>query len=190
MSMGRYGVPGARSPFPLAGQVPSMLADDPMAVAFLEALDEVIAPAIGVLDCFDAYLDPRLAPPDMVGYLGSWILAMVDDVWDEGSVRADVAGAQAGARWAGTARAIEDRMGERGVRAVIDDPGSTLTSEQPTDPTSWIDPEDPTVTVHGSLVPGAEASLDVLDRSIARLMPAHVPHRIVWTVSSGDGTGP
>ena len=56
--------------------------------------------------------------------------------------------------------------------------------------TSWIDPEDPTVTVHGSLVPGAEASLDVLDRSIARLMPAHVPHRIVWTVSSGDGTGP
>ena len=54
---GRQGIPGARSPFPLADHVPAMLADDPMVVAFLKALDEVWAPVISSLDCFDAYLE-------------------------------------------------------------------------------------------------------------------------------------
>ena len=51
--LGRQGVPGAVSPFPLADHVPAMRADDPMVVAFLTARDEVWAPVISTLDCFD-----------------------------------------------------------------------------------------------------------------------------------------
>ena len=51
-----------------------MLAEDPVVQLLLGALDEVLAPIISVLDCFDAYLDPRLAPLDFVDYMSSWLL--------------------------------------------------------------------------------------------------------------------
>ena len=79
------------------GQVPAMLADDPFVRSFLASLDEVIAPAISVIDCFDAYLDPLIAPTDMVLYMGAWLLATIDDAWSEDSIRRDVAAEHEGA---------------------------------------------------------------------------------------------
>lgn len=176
---GRFGIPEARSPFPLAEQVPAMLASDPLVVSFLDALDEVIAPTIGVLDCFDAYLDPRLAPPDMVAYLGSWVLALIDDTWDESAARSDVVHGQEMARWSGTKRAIEERLRLRGASAEIIDPGATLASTVATDRATWTDPEDPTVIVRWN--PGASGGdVDplVIQRAVSALAPAHVVIRV------------
>jgi phage tail-like protein len=166
----RHMVPGARSPFPLEAQIPAMLAEDPLVCAFLRALDEVVAPAIQTMDCFDAYLDPRLAPPDMTAYIGSWVLADIDNVWDEAAIRDDVANAHQRASWSGTAHAIRTRLVPREATSVeIEDSGATLVSMTPTSSADWATSDGPTALVR----------IDVTDieriRSIVtRLVPAHV----------------
>src|SRR6185312_14527918 len=60
------------SPHPLGATLPALYLDDVFAQNLCASLDEVLAPVIGVLDCFPAYLDPRTAPPDMVDWLASW----------------------------------------------------------------------------------------------------------------------
>ena len=167
---GRRAMPGARSPFPLETQIPAMLAEDPLVCAFLRGLDEVSAPIFSVLDCFDAYLDPRLAPPDMVAYLGSWILADIDDVWSEAAIRDDVAKAHERAVWAGTVRGIRERLVPREVASVeIVESGTTLTSTMPTDPQQWAQAGAPTVRVVAR-----SGDREQLRRIVARLVPAHV----------------
>jgi phage tail-like protein len=167
---GRAAMPGARSPFPLEAQVPAMLAEDPLICAFLRGLDEVIAPVIQVLDCFDAYLDPRLAPPDMLAYIGSWILADIDDVWSEDAIRDDVAKAHERATWSGTAQAIRERLVPREAQSVeIQDSGATLISVSPTTPRDWTGGDAPSVRVR---VDGTD--LERLHRIVSRLVPAHV----------------
>jgi phage tail-like protein len=163
-------VPGARSPFPLEAQVPAMLAEDPLICAFLRALDEVIAPAIQTLDCFDAYLDPRIAPPDMTAYIGSWVLADIDNVWDEAAIRDDVANAHQRASWSGTAHAIRTRLVPREAASVeIDDSGSTLVNMTPTSPADWATDDGPSVRVRISA-----PDIDRIRHIVTRLVPAHV----------------
>jgi phage tail-like protein len=174
---GRQGIPGARSPFPLADHVPAMLADDPMVVAFLKALDEVWAPVISSLDCFDAYLDPRLAPPDMVAYLGSWIRAMTADARDEAQLRHDVATAFQTAEWCGTEVGLRMYMVPRGAEDVeVRDPGGIQTSAVATDPASWSEPEDRTIgiTIIGPHMVGSRGD-ERLRRMVRDLVPAHIP---------------
>lgn len=177
---GRHGVPGARSPFPMQEQIPAMLAEDPLICAFLRGLDEVVAPVIQTLDCLDAYLDPRLAPPDMVAFLGSWVLADIDDVWNEAAIREDVAKAHERAVWAGTTKAIRDRVVPREVASVeIDDSGDTLTSTMPTDPQQWNDSSAPSVRVRA---PGGDR--EQLSRLVSRLVPAHAAFEVDVSSSS------
>ncbi len=166
----RGATPGARSPFPLEAQVPAMLAEDPLICAFLRGLDEVVAPVIQVLDCFDAYLDPRLAPPDMLAYIGSWILADIEDVWSENAIRDDVARSHERATWAGTAQAIRDRLVPREAQSVeVTDSGTTLLSVSPTSPADWTGGDSPSVRVAI-----AATDLDRIRRIVSRLVPAHV----------------
>lgn len=172
---GRGAVPGLLSPFPLDKQIPAMLAEDPFVCRMLEALDEVIAPAISSLDCFPAYLDPRTAPVDMLRYLASWLLATVDDAWNEDSLRRDVGEAHARAKWAGTARALQERLVPHEVKSLtIEDPGSTKASVTPTDPKDWKKAPDPIITLR--VIPYAAGREELLRiQRIARgLVPAHV----------------
>jgi phage tail-like protein len=147
-----------------------MLAEDPLICAFLRSLDEVVAPVIQVLDCFDAYLDPKMAPPDMLAYIGSWILADVEDVWFEDAIRDDVAKAHERATWAGTAQAIRDRLVPREAQSVeITDSGATLVSMTPSSPSDWIGGDSPSVRV------SIEATdLTRIRRIVSRLVPAHL----------------
>jgi phage tail-like protein len=50
-----------------------MFQDDPTALAFVDALDEVLAPLPVTLDNLHAYLDPGTAPDDWVRYLARWV---------------------------------------------------------------------------------------------------------------------
>lgn len=174
---GRQGLPGARSPFPLSRHVPAMLADDPMIVGFLDALDEVWAPAISTLDCFDSYLDPRLAPPDMVAYLGSWILALTDNTRDEAQLRHDVATAFRTTQWSGTATGLHQQLVPREAEQLeVRDSGGIHTSTVPTDPLQWADPEERTITIILTNARHVGARGAERLRSIVRdLVPAHVP---------------
>ena len=178
-SAGRGMLPGLRSPFPLERQLPAMLAEDPFVTRFLSALDEVIAPAISVIDCFDAYLDPRIAPADMVRYMGAWLLATIDDSWTEDSLRRDVSEAHLRSKWGGTARGIRDRLLPHEVSALrIKESGKTITSSAPTDPESWQDAPEPTVTL--TITPKEQGKPEVarVTRIAQALVPAHVSLKV------------
>jgi len=181
--IGRRGHPDARNPFPLESQVPAMIAEDPMIRAFLAGLDEVWAPVVLTLDCFYAYLDPRTAPPDMVAFLGSWILADTADTWDEATLREDVARAHARFALLGTAQGVRDRLVPREAESVdIDDPGATLASTMPTNPQDWIDPADPIVRIRVRTPAG---TTDVMKQRLRMLIrefsPAHVVLDVTFT---------
>lgn len=177
---GRGAVPGLRSPFPIVNFTPGMLADDLLVQQLLDALDEVLAPVISTLDCMDAYLDPDLAPIDMVKYLASWLLAEVDDEWDEAAVRRDVRLAHARSKWAGTARSVVERLVPYEVESlVVEDPGYTVSQEGPTKPSDWADPEQPEVVLR--VVPKREGAAELrrIERLARGLVPAHVAIRVV-----------
>ena len=78
--MSRGTVPGLSSPYRIAEFLPSVYQeDDPFIQRFTAGLDEVLAPVLSTLDCIDAYVDPHLTPEDFLGWLGSWVGAVVDD---------------------------------------------------------------------------------------------------------------
>lgn len=171
----RAAMEGITSPFPLREQVPAMLMDDPFACGLLDGLDQVVAPVISVLDCFDAYLDPRTGPEDVVRYLGSWLLATLDDPWDEAAVRRDVADAYQRACSAGTTAGLYRRLVPHLVRSIsIRDTGSTTASETPTDPADWADAPPPVVRI--VVMPHADRPVDMgqIERIVRDALPAHV----------------
>ncbi|MFG3100517.1 phage tail protein [Streptomyces sp. NPDC048182] len=76
--MSRAAVPGLPSRHPIGGQLPALYADDDFAQRFTGGLDTVLAPVFATLDNLPAYFDPRLAPPDFVAWLASWVGAADD----------------------------------------------------------------------------------------------------------------
>lgn len=171
----RAAVPGLATPFPLREQVPSMLMDDEFASRFLDGLDSVIAPVISVLDCFDSYLDPHTAPEDFVAYLGSWLLATLDDPWDEPTLRRDVADAYARARSAGTTAGLYQRLVPHVLRsATIRDTGSTTASSEPSNPADWPDAPPPIVRIIAIPRSGTQVDLAYIERIIRDVLPAHI----------------
>jgi hypothetical protein len=156
-----------------------MLQDDPSIVAFLDGLDELIAPVISVLDSFDAYLDPQIAPLDMVRYMGGWVLASMDDVWTEEIVRRDVSRAAYRAKWAGTERALHDRLVPYEVRDLtVVDPGGTMVETAPTDPSSWHDPDEFVVVLKVTPKTAGAAEIERIERIARTVVPAHVSVRV------------
>lgn len=175
MTSKRATVPGLSSPFPMRDMVPSMLVDDPFACNMLDGLDEVIAPIMSVLDSFDAYLDPRTAPMDFVRYLGSWLLATLDDPWDEATVRRDVRLAAERSRTVGTAAGVRDRLVPHLARSVVlRDTGSTIASREPTDPLAWPDAPPPFLRVAVTRHADRPVDPELLERAVRDVIPAHV----------------
>lgn len=76
----RAAVPGIPISHPLMQMLPSIYHGDDFSARWLRGFDEVLAPITSTLDCFSAYLDPALAPDDMLRWIGSWLGA--DDLDD------------------------------------------------------------------------------------------------------------
>lgn len=81
LTAGRGLVDGLPTPRPLIEQVPASLQEDEFCGRLLAAFDEVLAPVFNTLDCFDAYLDPALAPEDFIDWLAGWVGLDVDETW-------------------------------------------------------------------------------------------------------------
>jgi phage tail-like protein len=90
---GRAGVKALVSPHPLGGYLPALYQEDEFAQAWLSGLDEVLAPIFNSIDNFDAYLDPRLTPPDFLDWLATWMGLVSDETWPVERRRAFVSSA-------------------------------------------------------------------------------------------------
>lgn len=172
-------VPGLSSPYPLAGTLPAFLQDDQFLVRMTAGLDEVLAPVVSVLDCLDAYVDPRLAPDDFVEWLGEWVGAPLDDHWPDERRRATVLAAAALHHLRGTTAGVR-ALAELATGCAVEvfEPGGVSVSQSPTE----LAAEEPwlLVRVHADPEPedGPTWRLGVLEELVAAAKPAHVPHTI------------
>lgn len=113
---------------PIAGSVPAMLAEDPLFHELCSAFDELLAPMEAALDCFAAYLDPGLAPPDFLGWLDAMVGGEAEPWWPPERRRVHLADAAHSHRLRGTAeglrRAVAAAVGVPLDQVAVDDPGS------------------------------------------------------------------
>src|SRR5262245_30308240 len=117
---------------PLGLCLPSLYQEDDLLHRLVAAFDEVLAPALLVLDNFAAYLDPSLAPIDFVGWLAQWVGLTVDETWSDDHLRELVAKTVAVFKWGGTVHGLRELLEiYTGTTAEIDDPGGSVSSAVP-----------------------------------------------------------
>lgn len=172
---GRGAIPGLPSPFPVIETLPAMLQEDPFLQRMMPAFDSVLAPVINVLDCYDAYLDPALAPMDFVRYMGSWVAANFDTSWSDAGIRHAVATVIEDSAWRGTAQSIIRTLRGYGATDItVDEPGSVTVSPAHTDPASWPDAPPPVITVRYRVPDSATEADAKLREVVADIIPSHV----------------
>jgi phage tail-like protein len=115
--------------------IPAVYQEDPLFMLLCAAFDDLMAPLVTAVDCFDAYLDPYLAPTDFL----PWLAALIGY---QGSVRhgtdderARIAGAVRDHTRRGTALGLREAAARAaGVpleQVELDDPGGTRWSTVP-----------------------------------------------------------
>jgi len=120
---------------PLRRAVPAVYQEDPLFSLLCESFDDLLAPLVTAVDCFDAYLDPYLAPGDFLPWLA-------DLVGYQGSVkngteaeRGQIASAVRGHGRRGTALGVREAAARAaGVpveQVELEDPGGTKWSAVP-----------------------------------------------------------
>lgn len=172
---GRRLVPGLRTPFPMINYTSSMLIEDPVAQKICASLDEVLAPIISVLDCYDSYLDVFIAPMDFVKYMCTWILVSPEIGWEEHTVRKSLANALRFYASRGTSRGISDFLTTVfELEVTVEESGSVTTSRDSTDPSTWTLPSSPTVTITVRPREGAVVDIGMINLVLETAVPAHV----------------
>jgi phage tail-like protein len=172
----RSEVPGLATPYPLAAMVPSFMQEDGFLTRLTAGLDDVLAPAISVLDCLDAYVDPLLAPPDFVTWLAAWVGAPLDENWVEARRRESVLAAATLHRMRGTAEGVRALVSmATGADVEVVEQGHVTFSRTPTDPAA---PDPPWLHVRVLTDQPEAIRLAALEELVSAAKPAHVPHTI------------
>jgi phage tail-like protein len=70
-----------QQPSRLLGYLPSIYADDPFLGNFLRIFEDTWEPLERQLDQLHTFFNPRLAPPEFLPWLGSWVDLVLDENW-------------------------------------------------------------------------------------------------------------
>ncbi|MCS7477121.1 phage tail protein [Umezawaea endophytica] len=179
-------VPDLATPFPLAGLMPAVFQEDAATCLLTEALDDVLAPVFAVLDCLDAYLDPRLAPEDFLDWLAAWVGIALNDGWSADRKRAAIGHAVELHRVRGTPRGLQWHLDLiTGGRAHVVDSAGVAWSSSPDGarPTGSGHPLLLVRVVRGTMT---DTELAELEDVLGQVKPAHVPHRVELADSTVD----
>jgi len=187
----------ALSPHPLGATLPGLYADDSFAQRLCGGLDEVLAPAIAVLDCFPAYLDPRTAPPDLLDWLASWMGLVGAGKLPLRRRRALVARAAELHAWRGTVHAVRELVQlATGHPAELEESGGTGWSRDAGTPLPGRAHPELVVRVRlggtigedgaaedgaaedGETEDGSAPDEELVTRLLELVVPAHVPWRL------------
>lgn len=166
---------------PIVEELPSIYRDSVFVSEFTSGLDAVWAPAMSVLDCVHAYLDPVVAPDDFLIWLGGWVGARLDEDWTVDRRRRFVAEAADVFGRRGTLGGLrrELELYTDGV-AHVDDPGRVWTSRVPTDDDGRADRRTPdrTVRVTVDVADAASVNWPAMQALVRDAVPAHLPVEI------------
>ncbi len=170
-------VEGYGVPWPLIEHLPGLYQDDMLARELTSAFDEVLAPALGTIDNFSAYLDPALTPEDFLDWLAGWVGLLPDENWPIERRRAIVALAAQLYRNRGTVNGLlmHVKLFAAGEVEILDNGGAAWSTQ----PNSAI-PGEPTLGLTVRVKPAKKGGVDRvrLDALVAAAKPAHVPHTI------------
>jgi phage tail-like protein len=170
-------VEGLPSPHPIGSLLPALYQDDWFAQRFTAGLDDVIAPAISVLDNLAAYLDPVVAPEDFLLWLAGWVGIALDENWPLARRRMLVARAGDLYRRRGTASGLSEQIELfTGSAPEIEESGGTVWS-----PTPGADAPGSAVAqlvVRVRETPDRPVDRRRLDSIVRDAKPAAVSHRI------------
>jgi len=177
----RGGTPELPSPRPLIETLPGLYQDDPVALAWTAALDDLVSPVFLTLDSFPAYLDPWLTPEDFVPWLADWVGVALDPAWPPGRRRAAIARAAELYRWRGTARGVAQAVElATGVTPEVTESGKTTWSSRPTEGGTPDPP--PYLTVRLRAPAGTSPDLNAARRAAELAAPAHIPTTVELAV--------
>ncbi len=178
-------VPGLATAHPLLNSLPGIYRDDPWVSALTQAMNDSLAPILGTIDNFASYLDPALAPDDVLDWLAGWVGIGLDETWPVERRRALVALAMQLYRKRGTkgGLAMHVRLLATGEVEVSDSGGASW-SRTP----GSAAPGDASYTTTIKVTKPRKGALDVarLDAIIASAKPAHVAHELKIVERSGS----
>lgn len=154
-----------------------MLREDPFAVGLCAGFDELLAPAILVLDTFANYLDADTVPEDMLPWLAQW-LGVDPDLSEAWPIRrSELLLAKTLNPIRGTVRSIRASIENAvGMPVEVTESGgarwtSTPGGELPGEP-------EPNIAVVIRHPRPEEVDLDRVDQLICSIKPAHVRHSV------------
>ncbi|MEE4022759.1 phage tail protein [Gordonia sp. PKS22-38] len=180
MSTVRGDLPTVVSPHPVGATLPSIYADDTYAQGLCESFDRMLGPAILVLDCFPAYLDPATAPADSLNWLAGWI-GLVLEGHESPAKKRELIGVGAELlRWRGTRRGVHDAVvAAFGVAPQISEPGGvTVSAEAPDHGPDATDDRDQMLAVTLTVADPESVDLSRLEAVVAQVKPVHLPHQV------------
>lgn len=152
----------------LADQLPRVLAEDPFLRKFMGIFEEIADGVRAEANGQENYVDPNVAPPDMVRYLGSWVDLDLPETWPEAHQRRFVREIGPEFKWRGTKRgtaAVLEAL--TGAEVEIDDPAKIGRGRlQPTP----VEPQPVQVKLHGT---GGLTNIALL-KWVAAMLPATV----------------
>lgn len=133
ISTAQPGVPGVASA--LRQAVPAVYQQDPLFMDLCAAFDDLLAPLVTAVDCFDAYLDPYLAPADFLPWLAGLVGYQGPSRQDAESERGRIAAAVRDHTRRGTPPGVREAAARAaGVpveQVELEDPGGTRWSPVP-----------------------------------------------------------
>ena len=88
--------------------LPAVFRENDFAMRFVGALETVLDPIVATIDSLPAYVDPRLAPRDMLEVLAAWLGIELDESMDDATRRELVLQSAEATRWRGTLRGPRD----------------------------------------------------------------------------------
>ena len=174
---GRASATGLASPHPLGRYLPALYQEDDFAQRWVSGLDAVLAPVFSAMDNFAAYLDPRIAPPDFLDWLATWMGLVSDETWPVERRRAFVSSASALYRMRGTAKGLAANVQIfSGGQVEIVEHGASTWSGTSGAPIPGSTGSDFVVRVR---VPDPSAvDAAKLDALVAAAKPAHLAHKV------------
>jgi phage tail-like protein len=171
-----------QSSAPVGAVLPGILQEDPLLLQLCGMLDDLVAPVVAALDCFDAYLDPALAPADFLPWLGALLGAS--------SERLDIASATADHAQCGTVGVLRRHAayaaGVDLAQVTVIDPGGVSWSQAPGHATS-LPPGTEPIRVVVQVAADEAARVDELAATtrvaLERWRPAYLPLEVEVSVS-------
>jgi phage tail-like protein len=147
----------------------------------MSAFDEVLAPLFTTLDCFDSYLDPRLAPDDFVDWLAGWVGVDIDETWSLERRRRLIQDAVVLYRIRGTAAGLAAHVNlYAGITPEIEESGGCEWSQTAGSPLPGS--PHPRLTVRLRAEEAASVKRTTVNRIVDASRPAHMPFQVEMVV--------